>query len=244
MRRLALLAFAAALAASPALAEPDITGAWGRLFQRPGEPPIDPKLLAPPAPEPKLKPALAVQYQALRKAQRESDERGEPLGNPSTVCLPDGMPQMMFAIYPLEILQTKGQVTIIEEAYSQVRRIFLDKPQTPIEDTPPGYFGRSVGHWDGDTLVVDTVGIKETVRGYRDAPHSDQMRIREKIRLVAPDVLHDEVTIEDPKVLEAPWTFTFAYKRMPGYEMLEYVCENNRSYLDENGVTRIRLGDK
>jgi hypothetical protein len=244
MRRLALLAIAASLAAGPALAEVDITGSWGRLFQRPGQPPIDAKLLPPPLVEPKLKPALAVKYQALRKAQQESDARGEPLANTSTLCLPDGMPQMMFAIYPLEILQTKGQVTIIEEAYTQVRRIFLDKPQLPIDEVPPGYYGRSVGKWEGETLVVDTVGIKETVRGYRDVPHSPQMRIREKIRLVAPDVLHDEVTIEDPEVLEAPWTFTFAFRRMPGYEMVEYVCENNREYVDDKGVTRIRLGDQ
>jgi hypothetical protein len=98
-----------------------------------------------------------------------------------------------------------------------------------------------VGHWEGDTLVVDTVGVKESVVGFRDMPHSDQMRIRERIRLVAPDIMHDEITIEDPVVLEKPFTYTNAYRRMPGYEVLEYVCENNRDYVDENGVTRMRL---
>jgi hypothetical protein len=70
------------------------------------------------------------------------------------------------------------------------------------------------------------------------------MHISERIRLLSPDILQDEVTIVDPKALVKPWTFTFAYQRMKGYEMLEYVCENNREYVDKNGVTQVRLGDK
>ena len=165
-----------------------------------------------------------------------------PPANSTALCLPDGMPQMMFAIYPLEILQTRGQVTIIEEAYTQVRRIYLGKPQLAIEDVAPGYYGRSVGHYEGDTLVVDTVGIKQSVRGRSDLPHSDQVHIEERIRLLAPDILQDQITTVDPKVLLKPWTVTYAYRRMPGYEMLEYVCENNREYVDDKGVTHVRLG--
>jgi hypothetical protein len=153
------------------------------------------------------------------------------------------MPQMMFPIYPLEFLQTHGQLTIIAEAMSQVRRIYFNQPQAKVEDVPPEYFGHSVGHWEGGTLLVDTVGVKEDVLGYQDTPHSDQMHIKERFRLAAPDILHDEVTIEDPTVLEKPWTFTFAYKRSPGYQMLEYVCENNREYVDDKGVTRMKLQD-
>jgi len=70
------------------------------------------------------------------------------------------------------------------------------------------------------------------------------MHIRERIRLVAPDILHDEITIEDPTVLEKPFTYTVGFRRLPSYEMLEYVCENNRDYVDENGVTRMRLQSK
>ncbi len=124
-----------------------------------------------------------------------------------------------------------------------MRRIFIDQPQPKIEEVPPGYYGHSVAHWEGDTLVVDTVGVKEEVLGYRDVPHSDQMRITEHLRLVAPDILHDQITVEDPVVLEKPWTFTFAYRRSPGYQMLEYVCDNNREYVDDKGVTRMKLQD-
>jgi hypothetical protein len=243
---LVVLAAGAAVVSRAAAAgnPPDLNGAWSVYPGRAkGSAPPDPKLLAPPPGPLQLKPKYAQPYEALRAKQRESDQRGEPLANASTECIPNGMPTMMFPIYPIEILQTRGQVTIIQEAMSQVRRIYLGQPQMKIEEVPPGYFGHSVGHWEGDTLVVDTVGVKEEVLGYRDTPHSSQMRITERFRLVAPDVLHDEITVEDPVTLEKPWTYSFAYRRNPGYQMLEYVCENNREYVDDKGVTRMKLQD-
>jgi hypothetical protein len=245
---LVLAAISAASAASFAAdsaagSVPNLTGQWA-MFPGFRGPPPDPKLVPPPATPLLLKPKYKAPYEALRAAQTESDRRGEPLANASTACLPNGMPQMMSAIYPVEFLQTAGQVTIIAEAMSQVRRIYLDKPQAKIEDVPPGYFGHSVGRWEGGTLLVDTIGIKEEVLGYKDMPHSEQMHIRERIRLVAPDVMHDEITIEDPVVLEKPFTYTVGFKRLANYELLEYVCENNRDYVDEKGVTRMRLQSK
>jgi hypothetical protein len=73
-------------------------------------------------------------------------------------------------------------------------------------------------------------------------PHSKDMRIKERIRSVAPDIVWDEITIEDPATLVKPWTYTVAYKRMPGYTLLEYICEDNREYADEQGIQKIRLG--
>ena len=232
-----------AMSAGPSLSAgpADLTGTWGRSFQRPGVA-ADPRLTPPPSADPELTPAYEADWKRLRAAERESDLKGEPLAGTSTVCLPDGMPQMMFAIYPLEILPTRGQITIIEEAYTQVRRIYLDQPQMAIAEVPPGYYGHSVGHWEGDALVVDTVGVKPSVRGIRDLPHTDQMHITERMRLITPDILSEQITITDPKVLVKPWTTTFVYKRLPNYQMLEYVCENNREYVDEKGVTHVRLG--
>lgn len=231
-----LLGAAGAASAAP----PNITGTWVAFPGFRGPPP-DPKLAPPPASPLLLKPKYKGPYEVLRAKQDEGDKRGEPLPSASTECLPDGMPKMMSAIYPMEFIQSPGQVTIIAEAQSQVRRIYLDKPQAKVEDVPPSYFGHSVGHWDGDTLVVDTIGVKEDVVGYHDMPHSGDMHIRERIRFVAPDILHDEITIDDPAVLEKPFTYTVGFRRRPNYEMLEYVCENNRSYVDEHGVTRMRL---
>ena len=121
----------------------------------------------------------------------------------------------------------------------------IDRPQWKLEDVPPGYYGRSVGHWEGDTLVVDTIGIKPSVSGYRGMPHSPKMHVTDRIRKPAPEILHDQITIDDPVVLEKPVTYTLGYKRMaPDYEMVEFVCDNNREYIDENGVVRLKLHDK
>ncbi|HEY5411223.1 MAG TPA: hypothetical protein VIJ94_10910 [Caulobacteraceae bacterium] len=239
---LALIGPAApAFAAATIAGQPDISGAWGHAFPRPGQP-ADPRLNTGPLPAPPLKPDYMAGWNAMREKQKQADEKGEPTAGLEARCLPDGMPTLMFAIYPLEILQTPGRVTIIEEAFSQTRRIYLGEAQGKVGEVEPGYYGHSVGRWDGDTLVVDTLGIKDSVPGYRDIPHSDEEHITERIRLIDPDILEDRMTVEDPKVLEHPWSFRFVYKRLKGYHMLEYVCENNREYTDPNGGTHMQVG--
>jgi hypothetical protein len=236
------LVFIGVIALAQTPKPPDLTGAWG--IYRGGRG-ADPKF-APPAASPLLlKPEYAKEYEARRALEAESSKRGEQLGNASVLCVPYGFPAMMsVAIYPVEILQTPKQVTVIAEAFSEVRRIYIDKPQAKMGDVPPGYYGRSVGHWEGDTLVTDTIGIKTSVAAYRGVPHSDQIHISERIKLLSPDILHDQITIEDPVVLEKPLTYTVAYKRMPDYEMVEFVCDNNREYIDEKGIVRMKVGAK
>jgi hypothetical protein len=75
-------------------------------------------------------------------------------------------------------------------------------------------------------------------------PHSEQMRITERFRMVADGVMHDQITIDDPVVLEKPMVYTLAYRRIPNYEMVEFVCDNNREYIDENGVVRMKVKDR
>jgi hypothetical protein len=242
-----LLAIVLAVVAPLALmaqsgAPPDITGAWVPFNAGRGAN----QAVAPPPPGPiVLKAPYAQQYEARRQADAEATKRGEPPVSDAVLCSPYGMPRMMaVASYPVEFLQTPRQITIVTEAFSEVRRVFMDQPQLPIDEVPPGYYGHSVGRWENGTLVIDTVGIKTTVPGYQNIPHSDQMRITERIRLAAPDVLHDQITISDPVILEKPVVYTLAYRRMPGYKMVEFVCENNREYVDEQGKVRMRLRGK
>jgi hypothetical protein len=239
-----LLVFAPAiLYAQSASAPLDLTGVWGIYRGGPGAE----VSFRPPAPAPLvLKPEYAKPYQERQAREAAAAQRGEQLDNTSARCVPYGVPTMMsIAVYPIEIIQTPKQVTIVSEAFSEVRRVYLDRPQWKIEDVAPGYYGRSVGHWEGDTLVVDTVGIKPTVSGYRGMPHSPQMRVTDRIHLVSPEILHDDITIDDPVVLEKPVTYTLAFKRMPAdYEMVEFVCDNNREYVDEKGIVRLKLHDK
>ena len=221
---------------------PDFSGTWAPYRSGRG---ADPKLAPPPATPVVLKPQYVKAYEERRAADAAANSRGEQLATAAINCIPYGMPSMMsVAVYPIEIIQTPKQMTIIQEAFSEVRRVFMDKPQLPIDEVPPSFHGRSVSRWEGGTLVVDTVGIKESVQ-YQRMPHSDQMRIIERMRFVAPDILHDQITIEDPAVLETPYTYTLAYRRLPDYEMVEFVCaENNREYVDEQGVVRMRVREK
>ncbi len=244
------MAGAATLAAQNApkktAAVPDISGAWERYGVQLGTPTADARrndgTIPPRATPPPLKPEAMKVYQAKLQAIREANAKGTPLSSNYVNCLGDGMPLMMQAMFPIEFLQSKGQVTVIEEAFNQVRRIKLDQAQKAIDDVEPGFYGHSVGHWENGTLLVDTVGIKESIE-YQNVPHSSQLRINEKIHLVSPDILWDEITMTDPVMLEKPWTVYYAYKRKPDYTLLEYICEDNREFTDKGGLQQIHVGD-
>jgi hypothetical protein len=220
----------AAQAQQSSTSVPDITGSWERARD----------VSIPAQPQPPLKAQYLKDYQARLQKVREANAKGEPIAERVVACLPEGMPGMMGGPFPMEILQSKGQVTIIQEAYTQVRRILLDRPQKAVDDVEPGFYGHSVGHWEGATLVVDTVGVREDVT-YQNVPHSKDMRIKERISFGANGILRDEITIEDAAVLEKPWTFTLGYRRMQDYQLLEYICEDNREYADSNGLQKIRI---
>jgi hypothetical protein len=217
-----------------------MTGQWGR-YPEIGETPLPQFPPPPPIPPAPLKPQYKAEWDARRKAVADAESAGKPLYSNYTACLPDGMPAMMMGMFPMEVLQTPGQITIIQEAYNQVRRIYLKGELPSFEDAEPLFWGHSSGKWQGDTLVVDTIGIKEDVR-FRDVPHSNQMHILERLRLLSPNMMEDIVTVTDPVYLDGPWRFKWIYKRMPGYHMLEYVCESNREYQDESGAARMRIG--
>jgi hypothetical protein len=237
---LMMLCASSGWAQSGAVGEPrNISGAWEPMRGGPGAPPP-----TPPSPI-TLKAPYAAEWQARRAAQEEATRKGEPLATLGSQCVPYGMPTMMaVANYPVEILQTPGQVTIVTEAFSEVRRVYLDRPQVAIDEVPPGYYGRSIGRWEGNTFVIDTVGIAPQVAGYQSLPHSPQLRITERITLVSAHEQQDQITLDDPVVLEKPVTYTLAYRRLPKYEMVEFVCDNNREYTDEKGVVRMKVQDQ
>jgi hypothetical protein len=184
-----------------------------------------------PVPEPPLKPEHLSKWRAEQARNAELTKKGLPPVTGGMACLPEGMPGMMQSTFPMEVLETPGQVTIIQEAYNQVRRIYLDEKPLAPEDAEPRFSGHSAGSWEGDTLVVRTVGVKDYVR-FRNVPHSANMRITERIRLINEEFMENQVIIEDPEYLTKPWTWTFMYKRWPGYKIQEYVCEDNRYFED------------
>jgi hypothetical protein len=190
--------------------------------------------------DPPLNDAARAEMAARRQRQQENPPT-ELTGG--AACMPGGFPGMMGPVFPIEVLQSPGQVTIIAEAFAQVRRIYLNEKQLPIEDAEPLFWGHSVGHWEGNTLVVNTVGLKDSVR-MSGVPHSPNMRIDERISVTSADTWEDQITITDPAYLTKPWTWTYKYNRRKDYKINEYVCEDNRLYLDpKTGQQKLRLGE-
>ena len=156
-------------------------------------------------------------------------------------CLPPGMPGIMGQPYPMEFLLTPGKVTIVIEAYQQVRHIYTDGRALP-EDPDLLFHGTSIGRWDDDTLVVETVGFSPLTAFARNVPHSGQMRIVERFRLADPDTMSIETTITDPGVLRAPFTSTRTLRRHRDWTIAEYICEeNNRNFVDSTGKAGVDL---
>jgi len=160
----------------------------------------------------------------------------------SNNCEPDGMPSLMTFPYNLEFLFTPGKVTIVQEALMQVRRIFTDGRSLPKRDElDPNYFGYSTGRWEGETLVVTTIGTKPGQRlGIAGITNNDQLTITERIYLDPKDrdMLHLDFTFVDPKVLAEPWKRTHTFRRDRTWEQIEYICaQNNRHLIDEKGQT-------
>lgn len=222
-----------AVAAEAPGSRPDLSGVWEVTLgvrTRPG----------PGMPE---QPALTPEYAQKLAAFKAAQARGENQETPQANCVPPGMPGIMNQPYPMELLFTPGKLTIIIEAYSQTRRIFMDGRKHP-DDPDLTYNGHSIGHWDGDTLVADSVGFTPDTalgpsQGYR---HSDQMHIVERFRLTAPDTMEVATTIDDPKALTKPITSTKVLKRHPDWDIAEYICEqNNRNLSDEKGKAGIIL---
>jgi hypothetical protein len=206
---------------------PDFTGVWEQSLgggRRSGGPPAGP--------------ALTPEAAAKRKTLQAS----APEDNQTANCLPPGMPGIMGQPYPMEFLLTPGQVTIVIEAYTQVRHIYTDGRPLPT-DPDLTLHGTSVGRWEGDTLVVESVGFSPLTEIERNVPHTDRMKIAERFRLTDPDTMSIQTTITDPGVLTAPYTTTRTLKRHRSWTIAEYVCEqNNRNFVDQNGKAGIKLG--
>lgn len=171
-----------------------------------------------------------------RHIQAEKD--GRPIADAPTRCLPHGVPRLMASPYPIQIIQTPGLVTFVHEVAHNVRLIYLDDKHP--EDLDPTYLGHSIGHWEGDTLVVDTVGLNDKTQIDEEGiVHSDKLHVVERFRKINGGTqLEDLITIEDPETFTAPWTTRRVYEWRPDVRIMEYICEeNNRNEPDETGAT-------
>jgi hypothetical protein len=158
-------------------------------------------------------------------------------------CVPDGLPRVLATPYPFEIIQAPpGQVTIIHELNHQVRVVAMDKPIPTVREQTifPFYNGHSIGHFEGDTLVIDTVGFNEkTFLDATGAPHTDEMTTMERIRRISPTELEDVITIHDPEYYTRDLQARFVYKLRNDIRLEDYVCgEPHRDLSQVAGVHR------
>jgi hypothetical protein len=172
-------------------------------------------------------PSLTPEYLAKWEMMRKSRISGSYEFDNNAKCLPPGVPAMMNMAYGMEIMQTKDKITFFSELNDALRRVYLDgRKPTPRHLDDPTYAGYSTGHWEGDTLVIDTVALHPDsfIEGF--TPHSDAMTVRERIRLVGPGLLEDRITVTDPKALTKPWEVVRTYRKAspPNDELREFAC--------------------
>ncbi len=146
-------------------------------------------------------------------------------------CDPPGIPRLLLLPFPMQIVQIPGQVMMLFEYDHFIRQIFFDRRTHP-GDLDPTWLGDSVGHWEGNTLVVDTVGLNDkTWLDQVGHPHSDALHVVERIHRVDHDTLTDDLVIDDPKAYTKSWKGQQTFKLKPAWHLMEYVCEDtlNRS---------------
>ncbi len=213
--------------ARPLSSLPDWAGIWTLDFPKRGSPPPE---------EPSLTPPAAAELKVLQAEEAKNEEPPTESAN----CLPPGMPTIMFQPYDVEFLFTPGRVTIIQEAYMQVRRVFTDGRPHPA-NLDPTFNGHSIGHWEGDTLVIDTVGLgHKTPLGYNRLDHGPSLHTIERIHLLSPDTMVDEMTLIDPDVLAKPWHTVHTFTRHRDWDQMEFICEeNNRNPIKNGEVSTI-----
>ena len=170
-----------------------------------------------------------IPYQPWAKAEFESRANGaKGADDPAAYCIPT-MPKLNVIPYPFKTVQMPGLFLILYEGFTTYRQIFTDGRSLP-KDPQPAWMGYSVGHWDGDTLVVDTIGINEKTWLDNDGhPHSDAMHLTERFSRPSFGSLRVQITIDDPKAYTKPWTITESPRFLADSDLLEYICsENNK----------------
>jgi hypothetical protein len=229
---------AALLAQSPgapkaANAHPDLSGVWN-LQSSPATRYLSWSFSA-------IEPPMTVWAQEKFNTTRPSfgprsfEDSNDPV-NPTTLnsvgCFPPGVPRIYLQPFPMEIIQTPGRVMMFFEFNHYIRQIWTDgRPHNT--DLGPTWLGDSIGKWEGDTLVVDTIGFNDkTWLDRAGHPHSDQLHVTERMRRIDPSALQIDIVMEDPKAYTKPWGGQLKFQVHPKWNITEMVCEDNVNFDD------------
>jgi hypothetical protein len=213
----------------PAASAQDLSGLWIRL-RDPSHSPINldfGQVISP------MTPWAAAKFKAANSVYRSSSPSTD-LSDPIFNCFPPGVPRIYLLNFPVQIVQTPGQVIMLFEFDHFVRRIYTDgRPHD--KDAGPLWMGDSIGKWEGDTLVADTLSFNDKTTLDREGyPHSDAMHLVERIRRVAHDSIVIDFTVDDPKAYTKPWSAKLIFQLKPDWKIMEHVCEDNAGFLNFN----------
>jgi hypothetical protein len=217
--------------------KPDLTGVWQGGNGRKGTweeansglgvggTGLDPSAPANPASQQVITDPAPYKPEAAARVLESFNKRG--IDDPAGLCLPLGVPRIsLVGLFPIQIVQTPTQIVILHE-YMSVFRVIPLNAEHPA-DIVPTYMGNSVGHWDGDTLVVDVIGFND--KGWLTGTgthHSDALHVTERYTRVDKDQIDYVVTMEDPNVFTEPWTIKTRLMLREGTRLQEYVCAEN-----------------
>jgi hypothetical protein len=226
--------------------KPDLTGVWLNEWFYGGQVRRPPAAL-PGEPPPSTFGNIGANFpnglpmQPWAKAVMAERKRLGSKDNPDAHCLPMGIMQFHEHPQPRKMIQTPDVLVILYEGNAGVRQIFTDGRALPANDPQPWWYGYSVGRWDGDTLVVETTGVRDG--GWHDidgSPQTDAVKYTERFRRLNYGTLKIDVTIDDPKAYTAPFTVRVNQKLMVDErvdaELIEFICAEN-----EKDVERMKF---
>jgi hypothetical protein len=180
--------------------------------------------------EPPMTPWGKTRFDAARPSQGPNGVKLDETNDRVYKCAPPGMPYIYIQLFPMQIIQTPKEVIELFEYDHTIRHIFIDGRKHPA-DLKPSYNGHSIGHWEGDTLVVDTIGLNG--KNWLDRvghPESAQMHIIEHIHRVDNKTLQVDLNFDDAKSYTKPWTAQIRFVLHPDWDILEHICEDNLAF--------------
>jgi hypothetical protein len=193
---------------------------------------LDPKV-----PE-RFPPPLNAEARRLRETIRQELSRGKARYNPTADCMPAGVPYLLAHPTGFEIQFSANRAMMLYGS-KEYRLIYTDGRGHPDPaEFDPGFYGHSIGRWDGRTFVVDTVGLRggDKMQVEPHIPFTNAMHVTERWTQVGPDELKVEVTMDDPGIMTRPWIVTQTMLRRPNTELEEAICvENNRNPTGKDG---------
>jgi len=172
-----------------------------------------------------------ARYEAAKPSRGPRGVAVAETDDPVYQCFPPGTPRVYLHPFPMEIVQTPGRVLMIFEYDHLIRQIYTDG-RGHRTDLAPMWMGDSIGRWEGETLVVETVNFNDkTWLDRTGVAHSEALRVVERIRLVAEDRLEIDITMEDPVALAEPWRGQ-RYLRKTDWDIEEFSCMDNVNFLE------------